>query len=203
MQFFSPTLCEDQPARVWKRKRDFTSRFIGGPGCGYGDFMRFRDVLSLVYHVKVMKNIDDKIHVFCTAIPVISNGTADVTLGVLLNWWDLWLLTPGDAECFGWSFDQLLVCGKLGSCHLIAGILYLLFWLAKYRFFRSLWCRIVSDQYHYLAEGNFWRHLYMRDSADVFGKLRGFCFSNVFNDYIHVFFKILSEHWQCKKGPVI
>ena len=61
--------------------------------------MRFRDVLSLVYHVKVMKNIDDKIHVFCTAIPVISNGTADVTLGVLFNWWDLWLLTPGDAIC--------------------------------------------------------------------------------------------------------
>jgi len=85
MQFLSPTLCEDQPARVWKRIRDFTSRFIGGPGCGYGDFMRFRDVLSLVYHVKVMKNIDDKIHVFCTAIPVISNGTADVTLGVLFN----------------------------------------------------------------------------------------------------------------------
>ena len=60
---FSPTLCKDQLARVWKRKRDFSSRSIGGPGCGYGDFMRFRDVLSLVYHVKVMKNIDDKIHV--------------------------------------------------------------------------------------------------------------------------------------------
>lgn len=83
---FSPTLREDQLARVWKRKRDF-----------------FRDVSEVsearVYHVKVMKNTNDKIHIFCAAIPVISDGTADVPLGVLFNWWDLWLLIPGDAIC--------------------------------------------------------------------------------------------------------
>ena len=46
-----------------------------------------------------MKNIDDKIHVFGTAIPDMSGWTADVTIGVLFNWWDLWLLIPGDAIC--------------------------------------------------------------------------------------------------------
>lgn len=49
--------------------------------------------------MKVMKNTNDKIHIFCAAIPVISDGTADVPLGVLFNWWDLWLLIPGDAIC--------------------------------------------------------------------------------------------------------